>query len=246
MKNALRSEILKLRTVRSTYIAVLLGLVIAGIINFYALGMRASPESLFDTQLYQSAIRDTLAFVSIFGAIISILLMTNEYRFNTITYTLTSTNSRIKSLLAKIGAVSLFTLVFTVTFGLFAVAMLWLGLNVRDHHVVAQVFYIDTLWHILFGTWASMLFGLLFAVLIRSTPGSIITYFIVPSTVEGLLRLIMKDNVKYLPFNALSSVTSTNVPELSLSPNKALLIVLAYLIGGWAIASYLFVKRDAN
>jgi len=72
--------------------------------------------------------------------------------------------------------------------------------------------------------------------------------------VEPLFFLLLKQNVKYLPFSALQQVIAPTVPvgtavadvNSHLSPLHAILLFGAYMLGGWTIAWVLFLRRDAN
>src|SRR5262249_49292817 len=103
--------------------------------------------------------------------------------------------------------------------------------------------------------------ALLFGVLIRNMAGSFAALFIIPNPVEGLISLVLKTSSVYLPFMALSQVIQAPVigtvngqpapahPDNStgfLTAPRGALVFLAYLVVAWAVAWYLFLRRDAN
>src|SRR4051812_17866621 len=104
---ALKSECRKLLTVRSTYVIV--GSVVALIIfySFYIVGWRSAVGNLHDPSTVTSNNNGMLnSLPTILGAIMAILLMTHEYRYNPILPSLTSSNNRVKVLAAKFLVIS--------------------------------------------------------------------------------------------------------------------------------------------
>jgi ABC-2 type transport system permease protein len=266
---ALKSEFRKLLTIRSTYLFILLALIIVGIYSFYGEGFKDSAnliqtlkhkhgplENAALSQFIAGTITVMSHFISLFGGIIALLLITHEYRYNTITYTLTSSNSRSKSLAAKLLSVMGFVFLYAVLLGLYGLAMIHLGLsfshNVLPHQEISYANYIGK---ILFHAEGYALAALLFGALIRNQVGAFAALLIIPGPVEGLLSLILRHNSVYLPFMSLDqviqapSVTSPAVNEAStgyLTPAKGALVFLTYLVIGWLVGWYLFLKRDSS
>lgn len=244
----LKSEIRKLLTVRSTYIItgliVLLILLIAGYIE----GWRLAPTDLRSPQQFSSDVLGALS-LTIFGSIIAILLMTHEYRYNTIVYTLTSSNSRSKVLLAKIITISLYAVFITVLAGVLSPLAAYAGIHLHGHSLAPQTVHVWNLtWRSLFYGWTSGMVGLLLAVLIRSQIGAIVTLFLIPGLVEQFLAQLLKHSAVYLPFTARDQVLSTGGAATgggSLTPTKAAFVFMCYLVVGWIVAWILFVRRDA-
>lgn len=106
MKSALKSEIYKLLSIRSTYIVVILAALISAFLSFYIEGYKNSGAPL-DANKYAVVPITAIQLISLFFTVIAILHITNEYRHNTITYTLTAINSRTKVMFAKILSISL-------------------------------------------------------------------------------------------------------------------------------------------
>jgi ABC-2 type transport system permease protein len=240
MMPTLKSEFRKLLTVRSTYIASAIALLLLGFISFWVLGYKGTPDN---PMLLMDTVRMAGATLALFLAIISILLMAHEYRHNTIMYTLTASNSRSKVLVAKLAVVVTYTVIFSVFAALFSLALLWIGIEMKGNELAPQqFFYWDTIWRFLFFTVGYGLIGLLLVTLVRHVVGAFATLFLLPATVEPLLSLLLKENSKYLPFMSLDQVNGAG----ALSPAKGALVFGAYLVGGWLIAWILFLRRDAN
>ncbi len=248
----IKAEFRKLFTVRSTFVMVTLSFLMVTVFAFYVEGIRAT-GNIEDPGKLASSVLNAINTVSLFMAIIALLLFAHEYRYNTIMYTLTSSNSRTKTLLAKIIAVSGFAVVFSVLIGVYSPLMTYLGLQVKGFELAPQTLdYADLLWRTVFTGWAYGMLGLLFAALLRNQVAAIVAFFVLPGPVEALFGLVLKHNVVYLPFTALqqvASVSSQRPPEagmLSLSPEKGALVFVTYLVFGWFIAWLLFLRRDAN
>lgn len=100
----------------------------------------------------------------------------------------------------------------------------------------------------IFFTWASAMYGLIIALLLRSQVGAIVTLLLFQGVVETLiLGLLLKENAKYLPFTALDQFMLPAVAgQATLSNLQAALVSVGYIIVGGAVAIVLFQKRDAN
>ncbi len=257
---ALKAEFRKLLSVRSTYVIPLIAYALLAFVLLYIQGYRNGPANTkgFAANLFlANSIVQTGAILSIFGAIVALLLMTHEYRYNTIMYSLTIANRRSKVLLGKVVAIFSYIVAFVALGNLVALGSLLVGLHVSGSTLPHQDF---TLLHYfaqtLFYSEAWAFVGLLLAVVLRSQVATIAVLFIVPNTVEGLLSLLLKENSKYLPFTALSQVVAPPaithgigtrlVQPASWTPPEAALLFLAYLLAAWVIAWILFLKRDAN
>jgi ABC-2 type transport system permease protein len=246
---ALKAEFRKLFSVRSTYFVLLLVVVLMLFFGFYVSGWKASAIVLHDPTSLASDVTGAVSTVSVFSALVAILLMTQEYRYNLISYTLTANNSRSKVLFAKFLVSSIFGIAFALIVGcLSPVVSIW-GANAHGLHFVPQVLHHGTLlWHSVFYGWGYTTAGLLIATIIRNQIGAIVVLFIAPDTVEGLLSLLLKHNTVYLPFTSLSVVIGQVMqPAFAhvISPAKAALIFTGYLIVGWIVAWILFLRRDA-
>ena len=246
---ALKAEFRKLFTVRTTYGIAGFALVIVIAYTFYVEGLRAGDTVHMASKL-ASETPGAIQAVSLLAGLVALFLMTHEYRYNTIMYTLTSARRRTMVLVAKIVAISAFALLFAAVVGLLAPAMTYLGLHIKGLSLVPQHWQLwDIAWQAAFYTWAYAMFGLLFATLLRSQVASIVALFMVPSTVQLILALLLKKNAIYLPFNALDQVlqAGTKGPGPNgLAAGHAAVIVCAYLVVGWVVAWILFLRRDAN
>ncbi len=244
---SIKAEFLKLWTIRSTYVILLFSLVLLGVFAFYAEGIQAG-YTVSNSDKLANLIKAAAANLSGFGALVGLLSVTHEYRYFTIMYTLTSSKSRTRILLAKMLVATAFSIVFTIFVVVFAVAMMYLGLEIKGLSLVHQVVPADIWWKVLFTGWGYCMFATIIAFLIRQQVGSIVVFMFVPGIVESLVGLLLKGNKVYLPFTALQQVTQPEVLGLTnpLNPTRAALTASVYLLLGGLVAWFMFMRRDAN
>jgi ABC-type transport system involved in multi-copper enzyme maturation permease subunit len=247
----LKAEFRKLLSVRSTYITTALVTAFVIFIAFYVEGWRLGAAGLHDPGQLAGDVTGALN-MTVFGAIVAILLMTHEYRYNTIMYTLTNSNSRSKVLFAKFITVSAYALFLAVLIGALSPLMSYLGIHLHGHALAPQTLhYGDLVWRSLFYGWGYGMAGLLLAVLTRNQVASIVALFVIPDIGEQLLGVLLKHNTVYLPFSSLNQVIRSGGGHMdqnasNLSPGKAAGVYCIYLVVGWAVAWILFLRRDAN
>lgn len=244
MLATIKAEFRKLVTIRSTYFINILALLLIGFIAFYGMGYKSA--SLITVDMLQSYVLNCISIVQIFGGIVAILLITHEYRYNTIAYTLTTSNKRMKVLFAKIFITGIYAAILGVVAAVLSGLLVVWGAHVAGHTIQTDNF---AYWEI---AWKSMLFivsgvlaGLVFGFLARSVVFAIVAYFLIPTTVEPLLNGLLKVNSNYLPFMAQNQIIMDGGPK-AFSPIASAGVFGAYLLGAWIIASILFVRKDAN
>ena len=248
MNSAIKAEFRKLTTVRSTYFISALALLLVCFFAFYVSGWRINNSDLHNPTTLAGDVTGAIHVVSIFAAFIAVLLVTHEYRYNTIMHTLTLSNSRSKVLVAKILVITGFAVVFTVVLGVISPLLSLLGIHAHHLNLVPQtIHYSNLIWRSLFFGWGYVMAWLLIATLVRNQVGTIIILLIAPATIEGLLGLVLKSNSVYLPFTSLDTVLGQSLNyRTTITPLRAVFIFSSYLVIGWIIAWILFLRRDAN
>ena len=247
MLAAIKSELRKLYTVRSTYVVVALAVVMVIIFAFYGEGLRVNPEALHNPHLLASETAEAIQAVGILGALVGVLLVTHEYRYNTIVYTLTASRSRTRVLLAKLIAVSCFAVLFTLFIGALSPAMTALGIHIKGAALTAQSFpFADMIWRVLLAGWGFAVLTFIVAVIIRMQVGAVAAMFLIPATVEPLLGLLLKHNAVYLPFGNLGTILQSILGHTDISIQRAVAVLAAYVVAGLLAAWILFVRRDAS
>lgn len=245
----IKAEFRKVFTVRSTYALFAGMLFLLVLLGFYVNGWHSSKADLMNPLRLFSMDQVAINALSIFPALIGILLFTHEFRYNTVAYSFSLSNSRSKVLFSKILVVSVIAIASTAFIGTTAPLLAKLGISINHLHLAHQHFsYGSIIWRGLVYGWGLSMAALVLAALIRNQIGSMVVFFIAPNTIEGLLSIWLKKNTVYLPFSALHHMlgAGNDVTGATLSPLHSMFVFLGYLIVAWAIAWYMFVKRDAS
>lgn len=250
MLDTLRAEFRKLLTIRSTYIVTGVCLFLIVLFAFYAQGIREPGEIARNRLLFKDIVFSTVQTVGFLGAIVGMLLLSHEYRYNMITYTLTASRSRTRVLLAKAIVVSVYAVALTLALSVMAPLLTYLGAHVIQGAPVApqELDVVGLLWRAAFVGWGYAMIGFVVTALIRNQVGAIVSFLFFPLTIEPLSSLLLKQNSMYMPFSMLQQVlgTQVSVTGTSISSVKAVAITLIYLGASGAIAWLLFMRRDAN
>lgn len=249
MLPSIKSEFRRLFTVRSTYILITLSLILTVVFAFWFEGYKGntgSPASTLQPTALREILGNGVGLGVVFTSIIAILFMAHEYRYNTIMYTLTINARRTRALIAKLLTIILFSIGYGLLASGVALGSYLLGLSLRDATLPAQELNVlAQLGKIIFYCTGYALLGMLIATLARSVVVAIAAILIVPTTVEPLLGLLLKENTKYLPFTALDSTVGASISANALSSGDAILVSTGYLLATLAVTWLLFVKRDA-
>ena len=244
---ALRSELRKLLSVRSTYFNVLISLAIVALFAGYGSGFRADKDGLHNPHYLMSQSSDAIVFVGLILAFVGLLLAGHEYRYNTIMYTLTSTNKRLKVLASKFVVISLFALIASVLVMFFSPFCTIVGAHLAGKHLAPQAFDVwTTLWHCMFTGWGYAMYAFILLLIIRNQIGAIVTYLLVPLIGENILSQIFKNLGHNLPFNAVQAVTEPTGLGNHTTTAHSVTVVLLYVVIGLVVSSILFLRRDAN
>ncbi|WP_162606372.1 ABC transporter permease [Jiangella asiatica] len=258
MTDALRFEWVRLRTLRSTYWLIGLGLLVtAGVAFIIAFATRNDPLDATNVAAVLTGGAEFATFIPVFMAIIGIFATGHEYRHGTIQPTLTAIPQRSRLLLAKIIMTSL---VAVVVVALSLVINLVIGLifwgevpsfDAPLDEVVPGYFLLVVLYTIL---------GLALAQLFRGVPSALVVLLVTPLLVEGLisgLSLVpaldwLQPALKFLPFSAGARLLATEPYEPNGGPEFDYLdrwasggVFAVFVAIILAVAWMLFKKRDA-
>jgi ABC-type transport system involved in multi-copper enzyme maturation permease subunit len=301
----IKSEFRKLFTVRSTYILVIVALLLTILFSYFGTSAQTYDEAVCDSTgevIYSSdfsdeqlskaspedicggsvsyttkternlpkekllfTLQETLPLTITFVSIVLVLLVAHEFRYNTISYTLTISNSRSKVLLAKIIAGTVFTLATTLLALGVTLATFYLAVNIKNLYLPTQ----DYNWvyilsrHFVYALGTTLIFmGI--AILVRNLVASIAAVFVLPiiDSIAGLLLMTRDiEPTKVLPFSSLDrfgNVVSDMVPGASaerfggMDVNSQATVVGSlvafglYFIVVWSLAWLTFLRRDAN
>ncbi len=251
--NQLKAEAKKLLTVRSTYFLTLLVWVALAAIAFFGVGYHDTAAELQNPLLVQNSIFGSLRFAGLISAIVAILLLAHEYRYNTINFSFTLNPSRSSVLAAKFVVLTGYSIILSLVSVGIVIGCLHAGAAAHGHMIGTQAYTVISgngylpglLLQSVFYVWAMALAGLIVTALLRNLVASIAFIFIFPG-LENLVSLISKTLVNYLPFSDLGAVLKVDTRELGFSAGKSMIIFLIYLAVFGFISWWLFLKRDAN
>jgi ABC-type transport system involved in multi-copper enzyme maturation permease subunit len=244
MTSTLFAEFRKFTTVRSTYIVSLLSLLLGGFIAFWGIGYKGGPVYA-PTTLQHSALT-VISIVGTFVGILAILLICHEYRYNTIGYTLTASNNRLKVLLAKFIVLGGYALIMAFITILVAMGLTMLGVRVGGHYLGPQTIDLySLLWKSITYMVGAAWLGLVLGFLSRSLVFAIVAYFLIPS-VEPILHALLKISNNYLPSAAQSQILQADPIPGTYSPLASLGVFSIYLAVGFVVSVVLFMRKDAN
>jgi len=250
MLTNLRSEFRKLLTVRSTYFVLLIALALEFLVFWlakgYKINMAREGAALHSSHFLANQILVSTNVIGLLAAIVVVLFVTHEYRYNTIMYTLTASKNRNRVFFSKLIVVTVFSLLFSAVFATIAPLLTKWGL--AEHHVtlVHQTFnFRSVIWRTLVNSWGGAMLVAMIALIVRNQVGAFAVAFLLPTVIEGLLSEWLNSYSVYLPFSSLGVLTSPSAAS-NLSFAHAALVGLAWVVGSGIVAWALFQTRNAN
>jgi ABC-type transport system involved in multi-copper enzyme maturation permease subunit len=247
MIDSIRAEWRKLLTVRSTYAILLICVAIVCLFAGYGDGVKATAANLHDPNWLAHESYSAIIFVGLILALVGLLLFGHEYRYNSIMYTLTASNSRLKSLLAKFIVITKFSVLVSVLFALLSPLVSLVAIHLSGKTLGPQTFDVwQVLWHCAFVGWGYAMFAFILVAIIRSQVGSIVAFLMIPLIGENIIANIFKSTAQYMPFMSLQSVAPTMLGPQSASLQHYVAVSLTYIVVGLAASAVLFKHRDAN
>ena len=254
----IRSEFIKLRTLRSTWI--LLGSMLVLFIAFGAIAALATTGQIDDGRggppaaLGLDPVTTVLAgagFAVLIMSVFGVLAGAREYGSGMIRTTLAFVPKRLPVLWAKV--LVLIGLVIPVAV-LASLGAFFLGMAVLTGAGEATASLSDPdAQRVLIGTAAYItglsVIGLALGVAMRSMPGAIATVIggvlILPALLTVLLPESWRSVLKYLPSNAAAPFTEGQVRVDMLALTPGIIVFVAWVLASLAVAGILFTRRDA-
>ena len=247
----LAAEFRKLHTVRSTYAVSLLAFLVTAGLATYLAGWHASYADLAEPTFLATRVADPIALVAIMGTVVAVLVITHEYRYNVLLYTLTATNNRSKVLAAKLAVVSTFAVVLAVGVDVLALAASSLAAHLVHSDALAPqtLGYGDLLWRTVLYGWGYAIAGFAIALLVRNQVGTLVTAVVLFGPAEGILSEVLGRYGYLLPFTALANVLGSKLSNealTSVSHQRAALAFLVDIAIALSVGWLGFVRRDAS
>ena len=243
MSALVRSELLKLRTVPRTGLALLLGL-----LAVIGLGTAGTVDSDVDSPFAEGILRDVVSTASaptvFFALVLGILVVTWEYRHGTITHSFLVAPVRERVLAAKafaalavgaaIGAIAVAAAL--------AVAIPWLAAADRSIELGDGGLWLDAVRVFAEGAlWAA--FGVGVGALVRNQAGAIAVALLWFLVAEPLVGAVFERVGDYVPGAATASLVGWD--DAPLSPARGAVTTFAYAVV-LGLAAVLSTRRDVT
>jgi len=246
MKSALIAELRKFLTIRSTYVVTVFSLVLTGFVSFWGLGYKADAFSLQSPDVLANAAITAVMTTSIFTGVLAILHICHEFRYNTINYTLTASNSRLRVLFAKFAVMTGYGVLVTAAALGLGLLLMPLGASMAGHPLGTQTLDVwNTIWRSGVFLLGNLWLGLIIGFLTRSVVAAVTVYFLI-SPVEALIHNFLKVSTNYLPTSAQMQIVNPPIEPGTFSPAASAGVFTIYLVIGIVISALLFVRRDAS
>lgn len=254
MSALVAAEARKLTTVRTTWVLTLVGMALVGLgaaVFVFAEGLMGR---FTGTDPEMGAVIDQIGGQSVIVVVVSILIMTTEFRHGTIGRTLQLVPSRTRVLVAKLVAGVLYAVAFFVL-GLVVVAIVMgIAMATKDLSVELGSQTWTSLWQGPAGLALSAAFGVAIGSLLRSQVVAITVTLVWLFVAESLVNVWLPEVARWLPFQVLNAVFLSpealeGMPEggmqvMPLGPLAALAVFLGYLAAASVAAGILMRTRD--
>ena len=234
------SELLKLRTTPRTVIGLLLPLFAIVIL---AVAGNATDDSSPTSKLHN--ILEVLGVVDVFALIFGVLVITWEYRHDTITETFLLEPRRERVVAAKTGVALLTGAVLAVVAAALAlgIAYVWIGGD-------PGVSFDSSIWErVARQVPSSALYGALgvaLGAIVRGQALSIVLGLIWFLIVEPLVLGIYEQVGRYLPGRVLAELAESGNTDVHVGTGQAVVLSIVYAVGLVAVAAALTIRRDVT
>jgi ABC-2 type transport system permease protein len=257
---ALRYEMARLRTIRSTWVLAAFALVLTGLLAWpVSYGSREESLGLVGWEQILSSVPSFLT--PLLCSIVGVLAFGHEYRHGTIRPTLTAVPRRMPVFLAKVITCAVFTVIVAVLAVAVTIAVARLVLGSEGSYSLTSGDGMRIILGFIAYCVINTTLALALTALLRNQVAAIVILLVWPLVVETIIVVLLQLDVfdsidgisPYLPYQAggqlyasrLQDVGDTLLGRAGLSPTEGGLVFLAYA-GVISIISALgFLKRDA-
>lgn len=248
----LTAEIRKLRTVRTTWVLTIIGLLWVGLMGAsYVLESSFSGEFVGTVEQVATAV-DAVGNASMFVLVVALLAMTTEFRHGTIGRTLQITPGRTRVLVSKMAGGAAYAVAFFVL-GLLVMALL---VGIRSMVAEVSLSFGAPVWTSIWQGSAALaltaVFGVAVGALVRSQVIAVTVTLVWVLVVENVVFGFWSHIGKWFPFTALTAVFTSD--ELMggveqpmfemLDPAVGLSVFIGYVVVVAAAAGLLMRFRD--
>lgn len=250
MMPTILSEWRKIISIRSTYVILTISALLTTFLAFFLDGYKGGIINEAHIADIGTAISNIAGLCALLLAIIVALHVAHEYRYNTIMYSLTATNSRLKFLAAKALVATIVVVVAASLLTLLGVVAARIGLAMNGSvSGYANLDLWSVSWRTLFYYAGFSAIAFLLTLVARNIIVPMIALFFVPGAIEALIGMAIKGSARFLPFNLLGNVINPEGTGMTLdkwSAGTAALIFSGYIVVAGIAVTLWFRYRDAN
>ncbi|MFB4273896.1 ABC transporter permease [Nonomuraea sp. MTCD27] len=254
----IRAELLKVATTRLWWVILLVMLAYVALsvgFTIFAAGQTTPTGQVIipgrDTAGFQEILWGMGTGGTLFAAVLGVVMMTGEYRYQTITTTLLATPKRVRVVAAKLGA----SFVVGVLLGAAALVLTGAALVVTVLAAGGDLVFSGTVLRVIVSVLVVLglytLFGLGLGALVKNQVGALVAVIVWVYVVDTVVNAIpaLQPLGKWTPAGATTALTSTGVGfglDLSylLPPWAGALVLLGYALAFSALASVTTLRRD--
>jgi hypothetical protein len=233
------SELLKLRTTPRTVLGLLLALLAIVVIGTVGTITGADP-------VHQGTLEDVesvVEFSDVIALILGVLVMTWEYRHDTITETFLIEPRRERVVTAKAVAAM-------ITGALLALASLVVSLAIAYVWIGDKVSFDGDIWanggRLVASAAIYGALGVGVGAIVRGQALAIVLVFVWFLIVEPLVKGLYDEVGRYLPGSVLTEVAAQSSNEAHLSIGPAVGVAILYLVAFVGVGAFLTVRRDVT
>ncbi len=248
MTRLVRTELLKLATMRLTYgllaVAAALSALFSFIENNGAAGSGVPPISTADGL---RTVTTVTGFAMLFAAVLGSIVANGEFRHSTATLTYLATPKRTRVLLAKVIASSCVGSLFGLVAGIIATGVGLAFVAGHGDHVALSAGTLAG--HVAGDVAAAALLaalGVAIGSLVRSQLATVIGIFVWAIIIESLIGGLYTSTRPYLPYTAATALAGTKLGSAAFGPAHGLNggAPLPFAAGAALIAARATVRRD--
>ena len=233
------SELLKLRTTPRTVLGLLLALLAIVVIGTIGTIHGADPVN----QATLEDVESVVEFTDVIAVILGVLVITWEYRHDTITETFLIEPRRERVVIAKAVAAM-------VTGAVLALASLVVSLGIAFVWIGEKVSFDGHIW----GTGGRLIasaaiygaLGVGVGAIVRGQALAIVLVFVWLLIVESLLKSYFEEEGRFLPGSVLTQVAGESTNEVHLATGPAVGMAMLYLVAFVGVGAFLTVRRDVT
>ncbi len=241
MTALIRSELIAVRTLRTTYIVPIALLGLVGLIVGASMAEAGDPGTTTPDELREPLVITAGIMSAVFVAVFAVIRVGGEYRYETISHRFLA-GSRLRVLVAKLvtyAALAAVVSLFAIGLGLAIAAPVVASKDLTLGYSGAEV--LQLFGSVLLGAMLFAALGVAITFICRSQPAALLVVIgLFPA--EKVLGILLDENASYMPYGLLQSL----LDQGNASPLAGAVVLTAVTAGTCAVAWALLERRDVT